>query len=243
MLEALAALDSLTMLLEPKPCAKPFGRIRPNLVENHRRICATGEKLSVRALYKVSIAFFSFNHNQHLVHPPGHCQGNAGLIEGWHVENNIVEVACLEVRHHFVESFWDDLVAPSIGRRGHGEIEIFSSRCRRPDQSLRKRARWRTVEKWVNLRAPDIHIHEQNLSISRFREGGSNARANRGSSSSLRASSHGDKLRLMVHTIELEREDQTISNCFSKASYWMIELPWRGRSVPVLLMSGKPPRF
>ena len=63
-----------------------FGRVRANLVEDHRDVGSAGEKLRVSALYEVSIALFGFDDDEDFVHESSHGKRDAGLAKGRHVE-------------------------------------------------------------------------------------------------------------------------------------------------------------
>ena len=121
------------------------------------------------------MGFLCFYHHKNLIHQRGQTDSWTGLVNRRHIENDIVEVAGLEIWNQS-EEFLESEMGGFVARlRDCCQVEIVGSGS---DRRLRfngrsKGSRRPTGKKWMNFTIGGIYIDKKNFTITGFREGGS----------------------------------------------------------------------
>src|SRR5947208_11525958 len=154
---------------------EPVRTVTTCLIQNHRYVRPRSDKLTIAPFYHITMVFLRFHHQQNLIHQRGQTDGWAGLVNWRHIENDVVEVAGLEIwnqSEEFLESQMGGFVARSVDccevkiiGRGSDRRLGFNGRSERGSGAAGK--------EWMNLAISGIYIDEKNFTITGFRKCGS----------------------------------------------------------------------
>src|SRR5438874_5500762 len=128
----------------------------------------------ITAFYHITIGLLCFYHQQNLVHQRGQTDSWSGLVDWWHIENDVIEVASLEIwnqSEEFLESQMGGFVPGSVDCCEVKIIGRGSNRRLRFDSGSERGSRAAGKE-WMDFTIGSIYIDEENFTITGFREGG-----------------------------------------------------------------------
>jgi len=95
-----------------------------SLIQDNGDIISFGHELGVAAPYELAIALFCFDYEKKFVHKCRHAPSGADRCQRRHVENDIVKIARLEIRHKVEEFLQPELGRPGVGITHRGEEQI-----------------------------------------------------------------------------------------------------------------------
>src|SRR5437773_6479022 len=159
----------------------PFGPIGLRLVEDDRHVFALTDELAVTPVHHFLVCCVGLNDEEHLVHKGTKCPSRARRPQWRHVKNDIIEIACLEVRHQIEKSLQTELRGSALGRSDRGQVKIVGSRIHWPAllKIRRERVRRFAFEEGVDLARAKIDVNEKNLAFIGLRQRTCQARGQR----------------------------------------------------------------
>src|SRR6476660_8812852 len=107
---------------------KPARTVTTRLIQDYRYVCWRSDKFTITAFYHITIGLLRFYHHQNLVHQRGQTNGWTGLVNWRHIENDVVEIAGLEVWHQREEFFESKMRGLVPGSVDCCQVKIISSR-------------------------------------------------------------------------------------------------------------------
>src|SRR5436190_6306073 len=150
----------------------PFGPIGLRLVEDDRHVFALTDELAVTPVHHFLVCCIGLNDEEHLVHKRTKGPGRARRPQWWHVKNDIIEIACLEVRHQIEKSLQTELRGSAPGRSDRGQVKIVRSRIHWPAllKGRRERVRRLAFEERVDVTRAKVDVNKKNLAFVGFRQ-------------------------------------------------------------------------
>ena len=206
-----------------------FRDIGSSLVEDNRYIVPLIHEFGVSSLDQIPVTFLRFNHEQKFIHEGGHSPRLAGGGERRHVEDDIIEIARLEVGHEVKELLKSQLRWTGLRGSYFGEIEIVGCGIDRFGGFQRgsERVGWLAFEKGMNVAGTKIHVDEEDLAIIGLGEGGGEPSRQRGCACSRRKTGDADKLRLVRELVKLKVETDPIPDRLTILPDKMTSVPRR----------------
>src|SRR5438067_5505972 len=182
---------------------EPARTVTTRLIQDHRYVRSRSDKLAITTLYHVTIGLLCFYHQQDLIHERGQTDSWAGLVNWRHIENDVVEIAGLEIWYQGEELFESKMRGFVPGSVDCCQVKIIGSGS---DRRLRfngrsERGSRAAGKEWMNFTIGSIHIDKKNLTITGFREGGSNAGSESRSSRAFAKAGNADQLRFMSNSM------------------------------------------
>src|SRR5581483_10010665 len=150
-----------------------------------------------------------------------------GLVERWHIENDIVEIAGFKVRHHVEEFLQTKLRRPRVRSPNRSQVQIIRSGGHRPVrlECCVQRVGWFAFEKRMHILRPKVHVNEKDLAVVRLRKRSSESGGQGRRSRVVGKSCNTDQLWFMRQVVKLEVQTEAVANCITVRPHEMTCFP------------------